>query len=355
MGLMSVKNCPVCGSADRAAARDGMATGRRDMGLHYLKHAARQLSISVEQLADAAKVYQCINCDTYYCDPWLSPATAAYIFTAGAPDHIAGWGNFEHWLSSSHPNNAEAHNRKLYGIVQKKIGTVSSYAEFGCPFQGFLLMFRTQEVTPAQRIALFASAMRRDADVRWTLGTRLYQYATRWASYLLIAYHRLRALKEFHRGSAMPEVKLSSIGPSIRLLLTQDTTRAWGNNCVRYGASCRYYANTMLGVDALPFCDTVDAVQVNGRVDLLGIFNGLDHTQDPVQVIRDALRMARHVVIKTHHAEFSGKQHQYAFSEKFPQWLNNVLDKAVVQDITGEMIGNGRRDINYVLISNLEE
>ena len=119
MGLIGVSRCPVCGGVERVAAADGMARFKKDLGFHYLKHAAASLEITVEQLVDTARVFQCVNCHTYYCDPWISQVVASQVFTAGAPDHIAGWGNFEHWISSSNLNSVERANLALY---RQKIG-----------------------------------------------------------------------------------------------------------------------------------------------------------------------------------------------------------------------------------------
>lgn len=356
MGLIRVIDCPVCGGIERVAAPDGMARLKKDVGYHYLKHAAAALEITVEQLVDTARVFQCLNCHTFYCDPWVSQVVASRVFTSGAPDHIAGWGNFEHWISSSNLNSVERANLTLYRLVEKKVGRLSSYAEFGCPFQGFLLLFKAREETPVARMRLFKKAMRREPDMRWTKMTKLHHAATRWANSLVMGYHRLRAIKESLRSgrdSVFDPEKGGSL-PENRFLLTQDTTRAWGNNCVRYGASCRYYAGEVLNADVLPFEEAAQEVACGDRerFDLLGIFNSLDHTSDPVKVIRKGLTMARHIVVATHHASYAGKQHQYAFDERFPQWLSTVLENAVVEDLTDAVIGHGKRSVNYLFISS---
>lgn len=358
MGLVSVAACPVCEGRRRIPAADGMAKFKKSVGFHYLKHAAASLCITVDDLVNAAQVYQCTTCHSYYCDPWIAPAVASQVFTSGAPDHIAGWGTFEHWISSGNPNAVEQSNIALYKLIQKEIGPLSSYAEFGCPFQGFLLLFKGLEMSISKRITSFAHAMKREPDARWSRVTRWHVAATQWASWAVLLYHRMRAVKEM-RGARVDHSVLLQAGselPAQRVLLTQDTARAWGNNCVRYGASCRYYAARVLGADVLPFQEVV-ATATGGsvrRYDLLGIFNSLDHTSDPMAVIQGGLKIARHVIVATHHAAYAGKQHQYAFGEQFPEWLKTVLDGVAVRDLTDAMTDAGPRSVNYLLVSNQE-
>jgi hypothetical protein len=176
--LKSTGACPVCGGRQRLESAAGCFS--EDTGLHYLKHAAERLALPVDGLVKAAKTVQCTACRSWYCDPWLDRETASYVFTAAAPDHIAGWANFEHWLSSDRQNETQAVTQRLYGVLQRRIGTISSYAEFGCPFRGFLLPFKAQEETPARRVCLFARAMNRKADVRWTRSARLHHGPPAW-------------------------------------------------------------------------------------------------------------------------------------------------------------------------------
>lgn len=349
MGLVAIIKCPVCGCSERLPARDGIASRRRDTGRYYLEHAARRLSVTVDQALDAINVFQCRNCKSYYCDPWLPPEVSVKIFTVDAPDHLAGWGNFEHWLSSPCPNAVESANYQLYQALLKYLGKITSYAEYGCPFQGFLLLFGRLESTPRQRVNVFSQAISRRSDIRWTIGPLLHHYAQKLAHRLAVTYHQLRVLRRGDQPQPRVVLKL----PEIRQMLIEGNTTAWGNNCVRYSASCSYYASKLLGADVLPVKERLSKVerQPEFLVDLLGIFNFLDHTDHPMTVIRDALKLAHHVIVVTHHAAVAGKQHLLAFHESFPRWLESTLVDVRVTDLTAEMSASGHRDYAYVLIS----
>lgn len=349
MGLVAIIKCPVCGCSERLPASDGIASRRRDTGRYYLEHAARRLGVTLDQALDAINVFQCQGCKSYYCDPWLAPEVAAKIFTVDAPDHLAGWANFEHWLSSPHPNAVEAANYQLYRTLLKYLGKITSYAEYACPFQGFLLLFGRLESTPRQRVAAFSGAIHRRTDIRWTTGPRLHHAAQKLAHRLAVTYHQLRALRHGDQPHSEAALEL----PKKRQLLIEGNTTAWGNNCVRYGASCSYYAGKLLGADALPVHERLSEVERQPELsaDLLGIFNILDHTDHPITVIHNALKLARHVIVNTHHAAVAGKQHLFAFHESFPHWLESRLSGASVTDLTAEMLASGHRDYAYILIS----
>lgn len=301
-------------------------------GYHYLKHAAVRLGVSVAELGERAKVFKCSVCGSYYCDPWLSPELASQVFCAGAPDHIAGWGNFEEWLSNAAPNVIEARNRHLYSMLSDRIGPIRSYAEFGCPFQGWLLLMRGAQLKPKERIRSFSKALQREPDVRWSKVTRIYHAAERWPRRLAIAYLKVRAWKESLRRKKVAE--MIQPFPAKRVFLTEDTTRGWGSNCVRYGASCRYFASQVLDAEVIPLAEA--RAEPAFRFDVVGIFNNLDHTRAPVDVLRRCLELANHVLIVTHNASHAGRQHQYAFGAEFPAWLQSAVGGVDVFDLRHE-------------------
>lgn len=349
MGLVAINECPVCGGGERLPANDGIASRRRDTGRFYLEHAAARLGVTLDQALDAINVFQCQACKSYYCDPWLDPAVATQIFTVDAPDHLAGWANFEHWLSSPHPNTVEAANNHLYRILLKRIGGIKNYAEYACPFQGFLLLFGRLESSTKQRVTAFSQAIHRSADVRWTNGQRIHHSLQKLAHRMAVTYHRLRALKN----GESSYTECSVVLPEKRQLLTEGSTKAWGNNCVRYGASCSFYASKMLRADVQPIHERLSQVEANpeSMLDLVGVFNILDHTENPLRVIFNALKLAPHVIVVTHHAAVAGKQHLFAFHDSFPSWLEAKLVGANVIDLTSEMLASGYRDYAYILIS----
>jgi hypothetical protein len=325
---------------------DGAGLFKNDTGLHYLKHAARRAGVAVDALVAAAKVQRCAACGSGYLDPWLSPETASFVFVEATPDHIAGWALFERWLGSASPSDTESANARLWAEISRRAGRVESYAEFGCPFQGLLLHFAGAEKDLSRRAADFAAALDREPDARWTGATRLHRALGRVADAAAVAYHRARGLRSRLRGESVPAS--AAPPPPRRYLLTQDTVRAWGGDCTRYGHSCRYFGAKTLGATVLPF--SADGLP-EGSLDLLGVFNFLDHTGDPLAVLRRGLALARRVAVVTHHASMAGKQHLYAFGEDFPLWLRRVLPEAEVEDLTAALNAPGRRDNNYILLT----
>jgi hypothetical protein len=343
--------CPICGGLERVSEPSGMAFYKADAGYHYLKHAANYLNITVQQLISHAHVYRCITCDTFYCDPWLESEDASFIFTVGASDHIAGWGTFENWLSSGNLSRGQSNVKKLHNFLCQRIGRISTYAELACPFQGLLLFYKGQEVQPIDRIKLFKKAIFKKADVRWVKVAQLHHYLSSIANSAAVVYLRIRSIKEyFYRKSC--DSKIADL-PTVRYLLTEDTSRGWGSNCVRYNGSCRYYAAETLSVNVLPLVEMAARVssKSSSRIDLLGIFNSLDHVNFPILTIQNGLKLANNIIIVTHHARHAGKQHQFAFGEKFPDWLRTYLDDVNVEDITSSIEESGPRDNNYILIS----
>lgn len=358
--LVGTRFCPVCGGSEREAS-NGMSSRT---GFQYLRHAAAPLGVSVEDLVRRAKVYKCKSCGSFFCDPWLGPELASSLFCAGAPDHMVGWADFEHWLHRRRNLNIfQVRNQRLYAVLAGRLGAVSSYAELGCPFQGFLLQLKGYETTPRERIRLFAKALNREPDVRWTKIARIYNAALRWCGRLVVISFRIQTVlaslaahrkipdkqgKIAARQDNHEEVPVSSL-PKSRYLLTQDSAMGWGSNCVRFGASCRYFAHTVLGADVIPIGET----HQNGfpKLDLVGIFNSLDHTTAPLEVIRRSLELAKHVLIVTHHASHAGKQHLFAFGDNFSTWLNRVLEGISVEDLRREVDVEGHGDYSYILLS----
>ena len=345
LGLVEVDVCPVCGSAERDDF-DGMAA-RKTAGRHYLMPAAKALKMSLRDLVESFRVVRCCQCGCFYCDPWLSPELASYVFCSGAPDHIAGWANFEQWMIGVAPSPTELRNHQLYDMLRERIGSISAYAEFGCPFQGFLLSMRGEELrAPRERRGVFASALKRQRDVRWSRYASLYFLMEDWVKKFILWIFLVRTWMgwEAKRTDSWQKRDL----PIRRCFLTEDTSRGWGSNCVRYGASCRYFTQRVLAADVLPLAAAT--ANSSSRFDLIGIFNYLDHTISPAAVVRECLELAPNLLIVTHRASQAGRQHLFAFGDDFAKWISQCTSDAVVTDLSACNRGLSS-DYLYILIS----
>lgn len=344
MALVPTPNCPVCGGTGRVPA-DAMSRG----GGAYLQHAAARLAISIDELMNATRAYCCTACHSYFCDPWLSPALASALFCAGAPQHHAGWTRFEGWLRDM--ESLRSVNRRLHAAVTRRTGPIASYGEFGCPFMGLMLHFEGQTLRPQSRAALFSRALRRAREGRPSPLARLYDSTGWMARGLVFLGLRLRiALDSAARGSRWVPAADAVEPPARRWVLTETTTKGWGSNCVRYGASCQYFAHAVLDADVIPL---QEACQGGPAFDVISFVHTLDHTSFPLDVLRQVLGMARHVVIVMHPAAHAARQHLYAFGDDVAQWLTQTFAGVRVEDLSGEVDVDGREGYRYLLLTNV--
>jgi hypothetical protein len=351
--IVSYPKCPVCNNHKRY--QDGKNTSFSDGGRLYLKFVADKIGISVQELADNFKIFQCDECKSFWCDPWFNDNISSQIFTQGSPDHPASWSSFEQWLCKPE-HTASLVNDRLYKFLESQIGAIDSYAEFGCPFNGFFLFFRGLEIDQKTRINIFSNAIKRPKDPRWSRMMRIHSVLNRIISQITIGYFKLSFFKE-KAISLIPEVDKKNI-PQERVLLTKESVKSWGNNCVRYGGSCKYFSSKILNTQVIPFDKHLDSIRKSNssKRDLLGIFNILDHTDEPLNVIRNSLLMAKNVLIVSHTKSTAGKQHLYAFDDSFPKYLSNLFkNNYEVRDLTDSFYKENPnqyfKNHKYILIS----
>lgn len=348
MKLKRIDGCPVCGSTARTPEPKGMAAHKADAGYHYIKYAAQELGVTVRDFVTKAEVQRCGNCASVYCDPWITSELAAKVFTTGAPDHMAGWAEYESWLSSSRPTYVMERNARIAAIAEARLGKIDRYAEYGCPFQGLLPYFASLRISPPERISTMVAAMKREPDMRRPRVARWTMTVMQLARHVTAAYHWCRYLKT-SCGAPPAPARTASV-PTRQWLLTRDSSIFWSNNCVRYGNSCRFFATRSFGVSVLPVEEFAGDKAID-RLDLIGLFNVLDHTVQPIELLRVLMGKAKALLLVTHTAERAGKQHLYAFSDDFHAWLESELGNVICEDITAEAMGAKVRDYNCILIT----
>lgn len=330
--LADVLICPICKSEQRIQ-EDGMSP-KKTLGYHYLNPLAKTVGLSVSELVKKIRVYRCLTCNTFYCSPWFSAEATSRLFNVLSPTHIAGWRFFEYWLrDKATPNGAR--DRRILEMLVTKFGVPETYAEFGCPFQGLLPLLEPLERTsPTRRISKFAEVIRPLRDVRLTRLTSLYNALH--ALILKIIYFITYIENRSKISSVEDYLDLNINNKKIaKILLTQETTLSWGGNCVRFGKSCRALAGSMYGMDIMPLSEFNCAE--NELIDIIGVFNTLDHTRNPIDVLDKLTSIGRAVVIVNHDSYDAGRQHGFAFSENLIHYLRERYRALKVIDLAGEL------------------
>lgn len=351
--IIKAEYCPICKEKKRLISHSGISSKKSNTGWGYLKHIADKIGIKTEVLIDSIKVYKCVNCQNYYCDPWLSEKAENFLFEEASPDHIAGWSNFENWL-----NNDIAVGNKEYLIcksLKKYIGTIEKYGEFACPFQGFFFAFANTKILQKNRRKNFYKSLISKYDIRWSTIFKIYNLMH---YFIVLITFLLFEIKYFYgqiSGKNISTPDVLDFLPKEIYLIKDDSISHWGIGCIRYGKGCSYFSSKLLNVSTLSYGDQL--IQSKNKkfvkFDLISIFNILDHTREPRATIENLLRLSKSLLIVTHLASLAGKQHKFAFGNSFPLWLANQFKFHRVIDITNEIYGDDFAKDNYILISAL--
>ena len=188
--------CPICKSTN-FTLDDGMSTSGKD----YLNYASAMLNVSMDNLIQSIKVYKCITCQNFFCDPWFSVSDSSRFFSINASEHISGWSNFEHFLTDhKNYNFFDRQINDLINLVVKKIPIIKIYGELGCPFNGFLLELKRREVGQFRRISIFHHSLEKNKDSRLIKSAKLYSLLSEKIGTALIFYYYLKATFIFFRG-----------------------------------------------------------------------------------------------------------------------------------------------------------
>jgi hypothetical protein len=294
--------CPWCGSSSRVPSTAFTSKPNR-----YLLAVAQEVGVSTEELIGRMKVVECADCETSYCDPWLSSVATQWLFNLGYPQHNTAWKTFYHWLERTPEFETRFLPRKegIWRFIQSKIGLVNSYGEIGCPFMGLLTYFQCCKHDPLTSLARFE---RHYLDQLHTGKHPAFIPRLKLAQR---AFFRFRYWRNRLRGMRRPPApkKTHVSVPAELCFVRSPSSLLWGGNCVSLSTSCAAMALANLQTRVVDFSD------LDFRFDVLAFFNTLDHQDKPLRVLQKALDAARFVVIELHRDEKAGKQHLYVIND----------------------------------------
>lgn len=299
--------CPVCASSEIHIE----PTNLKDfVDTFYLEAVREELNISLLDLKNELKVYECDTCATIFCNPWFSAQTSFNIYNQIYGQHNRGWDALYAWVKGKEVQNYWP----IIDVARDLLGReLRSYAEYHCPFQGNLFKFRSQEL-PGDKTSSFYKHSRN--SITASAPGRVVSSNVRLKSWLI----------KFSRRSSRKHLdKLDQYVTPIeikRFLAVEASTRFWNSSCISSGVNCTSLASKLLDVSVLRFPDFLHQKQ---KIDVFAFINTLDHSHDPMKLLAQALEFSKVVFLINHTQKVITKQHKFLFQPGFIDYLKKNM------------------------------
>jgi len=268
----------------------------------YTERFAAYLGTSQKQLLDGAKQMKCSDCDSIYLDPWLSKDSQVLLFQFASPTHISGW---TEWEIATRTGRSRPYMENLDQYLQTNFGKIEHYVEVACPFSGLLL-----SSTSHNKLADWRAAGSPSAKHDWRM-TKMARVHSTWERVGLRLVDLILRLRKIVARRSRVDIKKSSALSGQRTFAMVSSLRRWNLGCNRFGAGCAQVAVQALDCDV----KMLNEMPPNSA-DLIGIFNSLDHLENPVEVLKQCLTVSPRLIVGGHEPRRAKYQHAYALDDE---------------------------------------
>ena len=296
LNLAPVTQCPVCGSTKRVVLSSSVMNAKPDS---YTQRFAEFLGTTHSDLLNGSQQIECGDCGAVFLDPWLSKGSQTTLFQLASPTHISGW---TEWEVATRTGVGRPHMIALAELLEKTLGRPKHYVEIACPFSGLLLA-----TAPAQGVAQWRAKSSPSSRPDWRM-TKMARIYSVWDRLGLRVTDAILAIRRRLARAPRPTATAGGMFSGARTFAVVPSLRRWSLGCNRFGTGCSQVALQALTCDVA----MLDELAPNSA-NLVGIFNSLDHVEDPVAVLRKCLEIAPHVVVAGHEPSRAKYQHAYAF------------------------------------------
>lgn len=302
-------------------------------GRAYLESAAELGAINFDDLTKQMSGFRCSRCGAEFLNPWLDIESRNNIFVQGHPVHNAGWRRFMERVERGLLPNLNSNPADMVHEIETKVGPIENYAELGCPFQGLLLHWTSEESVRAwSRTTSRFTSMKRKQFTRFLPSSKIFMMLGLVASNISRFTSQVRHRRDRLRGRWQAPGSLASRRPRNLYFVPLHSSGFWGVNCSMFGDSCTATIREVSGAKVLPF-KVFEELGEDRKFDLIGLFNVLDHQDDPLTVLKRCLARSRAILCTTHNAPYS-QQHHFGLGVGFFENLPSLLDNCEVMDLT---------------------
>jgi hypothetical protein len=325
--LTSSGVCPVCGHSTTLNQRASNSFNDLD-GRQYLDSMFGIERFELENLLDEMMAYSCSKCGANYLEPWLSLEARNKIFILGHGVHNVGWRNFQERIEQNlSPSLVDS--RELISRIYNVVPHFSSYVEFGCPFQGLLLhLASNDEISQFTRSYRTFTSANKASYRRFLPPLRVYMSLGRYAKSVALFFTGMRRFRNRVRGRRGQAQEFQLRNPVKKYFVPLKSTKFWGENCSMYGDSCTATAIGFMNIEGMSL-QQFSLIENESLFDVVGLFNVLDHQDDPLALLRMCLQRARVTIVMSHNQPF-GKQHQFGLGERFFENLGDLIGSCEV-------------------------
>jgi len=275
----------------------------------------------IELLQDAHQV-ECTDCGSIYLDPWLTEASQVTLFQVASPTHVSGWTD---WEIATRTGAGQPHMNRLAQLLTSRLAPINHYVEVACPFSGLLLA-----TTPPERVVGWRASNAPSSRWDWRM-TKMARINSWWSRWGLAITDLILKLRRAAYGAKTVRSSTTLPFSAVRTLAVVPSLRRWSFGCTRYGSGCTQVAMQSLDCQV----KLLDELPANSA-DLLGIFNSIDHVDDPVAVLRRSLEIAPNVVVGGHEPSRAKYQHAYALDAETLRRLGKKYSFTVT-DLVGHI------------------
>lgn len=331
--LLKSHSCPVCG-ADSGLSEPDLQAFDFSQGLAYLSPLIRKEGNHFQASLTGMSPLRCSVCNARYLDPWLSPQGRSQIFITGHPIHNVGWRSFLERAERNLVPDLQIDAERLLEILNSETGGLLNYFELGCPFQGLLLHFSKRQHLESYRTGLRTfTGMSRDDSRRFIPPIRVFMRLAGIARTVAFVTSRLRTIRDKvrHRYLIEPKLSLREFPNLQKYFVPLESTKFWGANCSMFGESCTATAMGALNTTLM----THHQLKELGKIprSCIGLFNVLDHQDNPLQLLRECLNRATAVVVLGHEPPL-GIQHHIGLGSDFFASLPALIDGVTVKTLS---------------------
>jgi len=335
MSVNESGRCPLCGTAVTQRHSSTASDAPRN---HYAVALAIRGQASGTPLPGPIETLECGACGLLSRQPYYTDSAVACVYLQDPPLHLAAWKTVGKVLRGKSFASYCA-PEQLIELVADRLPTIRTYAEFGCPFQGFLVSdLRTRH---AENRAKALIAGWRSPFLQRQYGLHLLGRA--------IAHRLVPLFRSRRRRVVDSTVGVARLG-SERFIVVDDSTQRWGLACVNYGMSCWQLASCIPAVKIQTRAE-VGMSLGSDRLSLLAFFDSLDHCTDLSGVVSWALSHADAILIVAHKVQFAGLQHRFVLTPAAIQYIAKLSPGWTAVDLgTEDGSGLERSHLWYLLV-----